>query len=89
MQGIAVADQCRAVEGLAQDARPRERGGGGGIDQVMDGSALAGLRSGFFCLPLFQEILVAKFFDLGGKWDEKLSIMGEIRGIGARKFVEM
>jgi hypothetical protein len=87
MQGSAVADQCRAFDGLAQDARPRERGGG--VDQVMDGSALAGLRSGFFRLPLFQEILVAKFFDLGGKWDEKLSILGEIRGIGARKFVEM
>jgi hypothetical protein len=55
----------------------------------MDGPALAGLRSSFFRLALFREILVAEFFDLGRKRDEKSSILGEIRGIGARKFVEM
>jgi hypothetical protein len=30
-----------------------------------------------------------KFIDLGGKWDGKSMILGEIRGIGARKFVAM
>jgi hypothetical protein len=55
----------------------------------MDGPTLASLRSSFFRLALFREILVTKFFDLGGKWDEKSSILGEIRGIGAKKFVEM
>jgi hypothetical protein len=55
---------------------------------LASGLALAGLRSGFFWLALFREILVAKFFNLGRKFDEKSSIPREIRGIGARKFVE-
>jgi hypothetical protein len=53
------------------------------------GPALASLWSGFFQIALFREILVAKFFDLGRNWDRKLSILREIRGIGARKFVAM
>jgi hypothetical protein len=52
-------------------------------------SALAGLRSGFSRFRLFGEILVAKFVDLGRKWDENSLISREIRGIGARKFVAM
>jgi hypothetical protein len=72
-----------------------------GIDQE-DGSALAGWwagfnrwssfsrsGAGFFRLGLFREILCEKFVDLGGNWSEKLMIPGEIRGIGARKFVAM
>jgi hypothetical protein len=45
--------------------------------------------AGFFRLALFREILVAKFFDLGGYLDGKSSIPAKIQGIGARKFVEM
>jgi hypothetical protein len=52
-------------------------------------AALAGLRSGFSWFGLFREILLEMFVELGGNWNEKSSILGEIRGIGARKFVAM
>jgi hypothetical protein len=50
-------------------------------------SALAGLRAGFSRFALFREILVEMFIDLGRNLNEKSTISGEIRGIGARKFV--
>jgi hypothetical protein len=53
------------------------------------GAALAGMRSGFSRFALFREILVAKFVDLGGNWKRKSMILREIKGIGARNFVEM
>jgi hypothetical protein len=40
-----------------------------------------------FRLAIFQEILLEEFVDLGGNSDRKSMILGEIRGIGARKFV--
>jgi hypothetical protein len=43
--------------------------------------------AGIFQLRLFQEILVAKIFDLGRNWSGKSMIPSEIRGIGARNFV--
>jgi hypothetical protein len=46
-------------------------------------------RAGFFQLGLFREILVETFVDLGGNSDRKSTILREIRGIGARKFVAM
>jgi hypothetical protein len=49
---------------------------------LADAPALAGLRSGFSRFGFFQEILVTKFFDLGGKWDEKSAILREIQGLG-------
>jgi hypothetical protein len=58
----------------------------GAVD--LQGPALAS-GADFFQLALFREILVAKFSDLGGKWDEKSSIPRVIRGIGARKFVAL
>jgi hypothetical protein len=45
--------------------------------------------AGFFWLALFQEILCELFVDLGENWSEKSMILGEIQGIGARKFVAM
>jgi hypothetical protein len=45
--------------------------------------------AGFFRLALFREILLKKFVNLGRNWKRKSSILGEIRGIGARKFMAM
>jgi hypothetical protein len=88
------AGRRRRGAGRAENGR-RWRLGAGCESEAEAGLALAGglaldgLRSGFSRFGLFQEILVAKFFDLGGKWDEKSSIPREIRGIGARKLVAM
>jgi hypothetical protein len=73
-----------------------------GVDLPGIGPALAGLwasfsrwagfsqsEAGFFQLGLFRGILLAKFFDLGRNLEGKSSILREIRGIGARKFVAM
>jgi hypothetical protein len=66
---------------------------GGGVDlqgpALAGMPALAGLRAGFSRFGLFRENLRELFVDLGGNWKRKSSIPREIRGIGARKFVEM
>jgi hypothetical protein len=81
-----------AADGLAQDARQRERGEGG----LWSEPALAEKRAsfsrseaGFFRLGLFREILLKISVELGGNWKGKSVIPGEIRGIGARNFVAM
>jgi hypothetical protein len=53
------------------------------------GLALAGLRAGFSRFALFREILREMFFNLDRIWKRKSSIPAKIRGIRARKFVEM
>jgi hypothetical protein len=60
-----------------------------GRSSVDYGPALASLWAGFFRLGLFREILRELFVNLGGNWSGKSSISREIRGIGARKFVDM
>jgi hypothetical protein len=48
-----------------------------GVD-LRDGVEWAGFSrsgAGFFRLGFFREILFEKFFDLGGNWNEKLSIL--------------
>jgi hypothetical protein len=45
--------------------------------------AFSSIKSGFFRIGVLRE----KFVDLGGNLDEKSMILGELQGIGARKFV--
>jgi hypothetical protein len=84
-----------AVKGLALGGSRQMQGPAGkpalaGLGPALAGvPALAGLRSGFSRFGIFREILRELFVNLGGNWEGKSSILREIRGIGARKFVAM